>query len=84
MSKQLTLFGTRAVAKSFIVYRDPNGDYECFIERYCLRAKKTRGQINNQRIHVQAQNEWKNVYKGNQEKIQEYLVLQGNEKPFVR
>jgi hypothetical protein len=49
MSKQLTLFGTRAVAKSFIVYRDPNGDYECFIERYCLRAKKTRGQINNQR-----------------------------------
>ena len=68
----------------YIIYRDPQGDYESFIERYCLRAKRERGQINTNKIHAEAQNEWKTVYKGNEEKIKNYLILQENEKPFVR
>ena len=84
MSKQLTLFGTHVVSKNYIIYRDPKGDYESFIERYCLRAKRERGQISTKKIHAEAQNEWKTVYKGNEEKIRNYLILQEDEKPFVR
>ena len=81
MSKQLTLFGTCA---SYIIYRDQKGDYECFIECYCLRARRERGQIANQKIVAEAQSKWKNVYKGNHAKLEEFFVLQENEKEFAR
>ena len=64
MNQQLTLFGTRAVSKdSYVVYRNPTGEYESFIERYCLRARRDRGYITNQNIVAEAQSMWKNVYK---------------------
>ena len=85
MSKQLTLFGTCARStKSYIIYRDPKGDYECFIERYCLRARRERGHIANQKIVAEAQSKWKNIYKGNHAKLEEFFVLQENEKEFAR
>ena len=85
MSKQLTLFGTCAKStKSYIIYRDPKGDYECFIGRYCLRAKRERGHIANQKIVAEAQSKWKNIYKGNNAKLDGFFVLQENEKEFAR
>ena len=85
MSKQLTLFGTCARStKSYIIYRDPKGDYECFIERYCLRARRERGHIANRKIVAEAQSKWKNIYKGNHAKLEEFFVLQENEKEFAR
>ena len=85
MSKQLTLFGTCARStKNYIIYRNPKGDYECFIERYCLRARRERGHIANQKIVAEPQSKWKNIYKGNHAKLEEFFVLQENEKEFAR
>jgi hypothetical protein len=85
MSKQLTLFGTRSPsANSYVVYRDPKGDYESFIERYCLRSRRDRGHIANKKLVAEAQGKWTSIYKGDSAKLKEFLALQENEKPFVR
>ena len=85
MSNQLTFFGTRAVSReSYVVYRNPTRYYESFVERYCPRARRDRGYITNQKIVSEAQSMWTNVYKGNRSKLEEFLVLQANEKAFVR
>ncbi len=83
MSKQLTLFGTHAPSKTHVIYRYPKGDYECFVERYCLHAKKESTIFNRQKIHGEAQTAWKNLYRSNKEKLQEFLALRKNEDPFV-
>ena len=35
---QVTLFGSFAKPKTkkYICYKNPQGNYECFVERYCL------------------------------------------------
>lgn len=84
MSKQLTLFGTYAPSKTHIIYRYPKGDYKCFVERYCLRAKENGRFLNIQKTHAEAQTVWKNIYRENKDKLQAYLALQTNELPLVR
>ena len=84
MSKQLTLFGTFVPTTNHILYRYPKGDYECFVECYCLRAKKDRAIFNLKNVHAKTRTAWKDVYKGNKEKLEEFLALQKNEDSFVR
>ena len=84
MSKQLTIIGTCVPSKNHILYRYPKGDYECFVEHYFLRVKKDRAIFNLKNVHAKAQTAWKNVYKGNKEKLAEFLALQKNEDSFVR
>ena len=40
--RQVTLFNTFAREKTneYVIYKKPNNDYECFVERFCLRNKK--------------------------------------------
>ena len=70
--------------KRAIIYRDPKEDYGCFIEHYCLRARRERGHIANQKIAAEAQSKSKNIYKENHGKLDEFFVLQENEKEFTR
>ena len=86
MKRQMTLFGTRAKEKGYFIHRDPQDRYQCFVERFCLRAKAASksGHIDLQAVHKKAQNAWTEGYKGNEGKIEAYLALKENEKPFVR
>ena len=49
-----------------------------------LSAKKDSAIFNLKNVHADAQTAWKNVYKGNKEKLEEFLALQKNEDSFVR
>ena len=63
MSKQLTLFGTRAVCwESYVVYCNPTRDYKSFIERHCLRARQDKGYVTNQKFVCEAQSMWTNFW----------------------
>ena len=79
--KQQTLFGGIAKEKSskFYVYRDPKNDYECFIERYCLRNKN--GFVPKQQLVKNAQEAWS---KHDKERRDAFLVLRPGEKSFVK
>lgn len=85
MSRQLTLFGSLAKSKDFIIYKDPEEEYQCFIERFCLRARKRAG--NNfvrKKAYEDAQTQWRNEFKNNPGKINNFLQLQKDERPFKR
>ena len=46
--------------------------------------KRSGNSVNLKNVHAEAQTAWKNVYKGNKEKLEEFLALQKNEDSFVR
>ena len=79
--KQRTLFGTVAKEKPYFAYKSPTGDYECFIERYCLRKEKQEKKKCD--LLKEAQGAWGKVKKDEQQ-IKKFLELQQGEKPFVR
>ena len=85
--RQLTLFRNLVPVKNkqkeYIVYRNPQGKYEEFIERFCLRAKANNDKRKNQQILENAQSIWKTKSKDNSF-IDGYLKLKDGEKPFVR
>ena len=83
--RQLTLFGTVATVKSnkFVIYENPNGNYQCFIERFCLREKQNNVHKKNKDLVHEAQEEWKKVAK-NIDAQSEFLKLRDGEKTFVR
>ena len=86
--KQLTLFGTvlKQKTKKYFCDKDPQGDYECFIERYCLHQHKN-GRKDKIVLVEEAQKTWKEEYakaKDRSLKVEEYLELRPEEIPFVR
>lgn len=82
--KQRTIFGGIAKdnSKLYCVYKNPSSDFECIVERFCLRERKKTGKPNKELV-PQAHDFWKEI-KGDQVKIKEFLELKLNEKPFVR
>ena len=84
MSKrQINLFGYFAKEKSHIVYKDPKGNYEKFVERFCLRQRCKESSKSKQALVEEAQTAWKLVSK---DKIAQadFLRLREGENPFRR
>ena len=83
MSRQLTLFGAVAKQKSkkYIIYKNPTGPYESFIERHCLRD--TNPHKKKELLTMEAQADWSKLSKDSAG-LEEYLKLRNGEKPFVR
>ena len=80
MAKQLTLFGTFARQesdKNNYVYKYPAGQYQCFIERYFQRNRKS-GRTK-QIIVTEAQDLWK---RASEKEKQAFEALLPGEKPF--
>lgn len=84
MSRQLTLHKTFAKQKTFkfVCYKNPSGNYESFVERFCLRTKNNF--FVKRDLVEQAQRKWRDIYKNDKEKVIEYLKLRKGEKDFVR
>ena len=85
MSKQLTLFGTIAREKSnkYICYKNPTGNYECFVERFSLRRRELNPNKRKKILVEEAQEAWKKLAKDIAAQ-EEYLKLRKGEKEFVR
>ena len=85
MKRQLTLFGTRAKEKTghFVVYKNPRGLCESYVEIYCLTAKKRNPHSKKKDIFVEAQTEW-NKISSDINAVEEFLKLKEDEKDFVR
>ena len=83
--RQLTLFGTysREKTKHFVIYKNPKGNHECHVERFCLRAREIEPHATKQNLLKQAQEAWKLISKDipAQEK---YIKLREAEKDFIR
>ena len=80
MAKQLTLFGTFARQgsdRNSFIYKCPAGRYECFIERYFQRKRKSGR--SKQAIVTEAQSLWKCA---NEEEKQTFEALLPGEKSF--
>ena len=87
MSKQLNLFGEKVyiATKSYVVYKSPSPGYECFVERYCLRAIRNGDQSTKKELVEKAQKTWKSEgYTKDKEKLERFLVLRNGEKDFTR
>ena len=67
----------------YCVYKDPKGDYQSVVERFCLREKQKKTGKENKILKEEGDKYWKEI-KGNQEKIKEFLKLKPGEKDFVR
>ena len=61
MSKQLNLLGEKGyiATKSYVLYKSPSLGYECFLERYCLKAIRNGDQSTKKEILQKAQSTWK-------------------------
>ena len=77
--KQVTLFGEKS--NKFVCYKDPQNEYECFIERYCLRNWAEGKGDKKDQIVKNAQDAWKNTPREN---VAEFLKLRDAERPFVK
>ena len=87
MSKQLNLFGEKSyiATKSYAVYKNLSPRYECFLERYCLRAIRNGDQVTKKEIVQKDQSTWKSEgYAKDKEKLEFFLVLRNGEKYFAR
>ena len=86
--RQITLFNTfaREKTKEYVIYKKPNNDYECFVERFCLRNKPGTSMMNKKTLTDKANELWREVSKGEgkKERITEFLKLKPGEQPFVR
>ena len=86
--KQTTIFGLMAKQKTFYCYENPSNDYECFVERYCLRNKGSG--IDRRNLIDEAISVWQKDYKtikkkeDRKVKVEKFLELKRGEKPFVR
>ena len=82
--KQRTLFGgvAKDCTKLYCVYKNPDGDFESVVERFCLRERKKSGR-ENKILVPQAHAFWKEI-KGDEAKIKDFLQLRPGKKPFVR
>ena len=83
--RQLTLFGTRAKEKTnkYVVFKNPRSKYEEFVERYCIRARKTGIRGTKKTLFAEAQIRWKNISLDIAD-VNNYLKLRDGEKDFVR
>ena len=64
-------------------YKNPKNDYECFIERYCLREKsRLKASFTKQKAVERGQTEWKGL-KRDSEVIQEILKLLPGVQPSI-
>ena len=69
----------------FIVYRDPQTDYESFIERFCLRQRKLNINEAKKVLVDKAISFWKSEsLSKNKEKLNQFLELKDGEKKFIR
>ena len=61
LSRQLTLFGTRAKEKSkkYAIFKNPQGRYEQYVERYCLHKTKMNPGLAKKTLLADAQKAWK-------------------------
>ena len=69
--------------KSYCVYKNPKGDYQLVVERFCLRDKQKKTGKENQILKEEDDKYWKQIER-DQVKIKEFLKLKPEEKDFVR
>ena len=82
--KQRSLFGgiVKDNTKFHCIYKNPDGDFESVLERFCLREKK-KTRKKHKELVAQAHKFWKEI-KTDEKKIKEFLKLRPREEPFVR
>ena len=85
MPRQVTLFGTCAKEKTkkYIIFKNPRGKYEEYVERYCLRAKKKDRNSTKKYLLTDAQHAWK-LISSDTAAQDVFLKLKDGEKDFVR
>ena len=78
MSKQLNLFGEKAyiARKRYVAYKNPSPGYECFVERYCLRAISNGDQSTKKELVQKTQSKRKSEgYAKDKTKLELFLML---------
>ena len=79
--RQKTIFGTFAKEKTrhYVIFKNPQGLYESYVERYSLRRREVDKNIKKQSLFVEAQTNWKL-----EENVEDFLILRDGERDFVR
>ena len=70
--------------KRYVVYRNPQNDYESFVERFCLKEKAKNSHCEKRTMVKKAEGLWKEKFSSNKEDKKTYLKLLPGEKEFVR